>query len=165
MSLVIAQETGDKSAEASAFSNIGNIYNVRGDYESAMKCLNKSLFIQQKIGDKRGEGTTLNNIGGLCSAQGDSDKALEYLKKSLVVQQEIGDSAGLCLTLFNISQIYFQNDDSENAFTSWVMAYKIANNTGCKYILQLLEELAPQLGLPDGLDGWEQLSQQMGEGE
>jgi tetratricopeptide (TPR) repeat protein len=127
--------------------------------------LKRSLAIQQEIGDKSGEGTTLNNISALYHARGDYDTALDYLKRSLAIRQEIGDNAGLCATLFNMGHIYLQNEEVSNAVSSWVTVYRMAKPMNLAQALQALENLASQLGLPGGLDGWEQLSQQMGEGE
>ncbi|TLU88444.1 MAG: CHAT domain-containing protein [Chlorobium sp.] len=93
------------------------------------------------------------------------DTALDYLKRSLAIQQEIGDIAGLCATLFNMGHIYWQNDDQSNAVSSWITVYKMSKKMKLAQALQALESLAPQIGLPGGLSGWEQLSQQMGEGE
>ena len=93
------------------------------------------------------------------------DTALDYLKRSLAIQQEIGDSAGLCATLFNMGHIYLQNEEGPNAITSWVTVYRMAKPMNLAQVLQALENLALQLGLPGGLNGWEQLSQQMGEDE
>ena len=45
------------------------------------------------------------------------------------------------------------------------MVYRIAKSINLAQVLQALESLAVQLGLPGGLDGWDQLSTQMGEHE
>ena len=164
-SLAIQQEIGDKSGEGTTLNNISALYHARGDYDTALDYLKRSLAIRQEIGDKSGEGTTLNNISALYHACGDYDTALDYLKRSLAIQQEIGDSAGLCATLFNMGHIYLQNEEVSNAVSSWVTVYRMAKPMNLAQALQALESLAPQLGLPGGLDGWEQLSQQMGEGE
>jgi tetratricopeptide (TPR) repeat protein len=164
-SLAISQEIGDKSGEGTMLNNISQIYDARGDYDTALDYLKRSLAISQEIGDKSREGTTLNNISQIFKARGDYDTALDYLKRSLAIRQEIGDSAGLCATLFNMGHIYLQNEEGPNAITSWVTVYRMAKPMNLAQVLQALENLALQLGLQGGLDGWEQLSQQMGEGE
>ncbi len=107
----------------------------------------------------------IGNISALYHARGDYDTALDYLKRSLAIQQEIGDSAGLCATLFNMGHIYLKNEDLSNAVSAWVTVYRMAKPMNLAQVLQALESLAFGIGLPGGLDGWEQLSQQMGEGE
>ncbi len=165
MSLAISQEIGDKSGEGTTLNNISQIYDARGDYDTALEYLKISLAIRKEIGDRQGEGTTLNNISQIFKVQGDYEMAMDYLKRSLVIQREIGDLAGLCSTKFNMGHIYWQYDDPNNALSSWVTVYRMAKPMNLAQALQALESLAPQIGLPGGLDGWEQLSQQMGEGE
>ncbi len=149
---------------AEGFGQIGKQHHHIAQYDTALDYLKRSLAIRQEIGDKSGEGTTLNNISQIYDARGDYDTALDYLKRSLAIQQEIGDSAGLCATLFNMGHIYLQNEEVPNAITSWVTVYQMAKPMNLAQVLQALENLAPQIGLPGGLNGWEQLSQQMGEG-
>ena len=121
--------------------------------------------VVEEIGDKARVGGALNNISQIYDARGDYDTALDYLKRSLAIRQEIGDSAGLCATLFNMGHIYLQNEEVSNAVSSWVTVYRMAKPMNLAQVLQALESLASGIGLPGGLDGWEQLSQQMGEGE
>ncbi|NTV66733.1 MAG: tetratricopeptide repeat protein [Chlorobaculum sp.] len=162
-SLKIQQEIGDKSGEGTTLNNISALYHARGDYDTALDYLKRSLKIRQEIGDKSGEGTTLNNISQIFKARGDYDTALDYLKRSLKIRQEIGDKSGLCYTLFNMGHIHWQNDEQQDAVVAWFTVYRIAKAINLAEVLQALESLAAQLGLEGGLDGWEQLSRQMGE--
>jgi tetratricopeptide (TPR) repeat protein len=138
---------------------------ARGDYDTALDFLKKSLAIQQEIGDKSGEGTTLNNISQIYDARGDYDTALDFLKKSLAIRQEIGDVAGLCATLFNIGHIHLQNEEVAEAVQVWVTVYALAKKMNLAQALEALESLAGNLGLPGGLQGWEKLAQQMNAGK
>lgn len=57
--------------------------------------------------------------------------------------------------MFNIGHIYQQNNQTERALLSWIESYQIAKQIGYAQVLAALEELAEQLGLPNGLDDWE----------
>jgi hypothetical protein len=57
--------------------------------------------------------------------------------------------------------IHAQNDQMHEAVSVWVSSYVIAKQIGHNQILQTLAELAPQLSMPEGLEGWEQLAQRM----
>ena len=164
-SLAIKQEIGDKKGEGATLNNISQIYDARGEYDTALDYLKRSLAIKQEIGDKQGEGATLNNIGNIYHARGEYDTALDYLKQSLAIRQEIGDRAGLCSTLFNMGHIQRQNDDMPNALSSWVTVYRIASQINFAQALEALADLAPRLGLPEGLEGWEKLATQMDENQ
>ncbi|MEW6668705.1 MAG: tetratricopeptide repeat protein, partial [Thermodesulfobacteriota bacterium] len=86
-------------------NNISQIYDARGDYDTALKYLEQSLKIRREIGDKAGEGATLNNISQIYKARGDYDTALKYLEQSLKIRREIGDKAGTIPTLHNMAHI------------------------------------------------------------
>ena len=68
-------------------NNISQIHGARGDYETALEFLEKSLKIRREIGDKAGEGTTLNNMATAAHAKGDYETALEFLEKSLKITE------------------------------------------------------------------------------
>ena len=91
-------------------------------------------------------------------ARGDYDTALSYLKQSLAITQEIGDVAGLCATLLNIGHIHMQNEEFQQALSAWVQVYQLANPMQLIQALDALEHLADQLGLPDGMEGWDKLA-------
>ena len=158
-SLLIQQQIGDKKGEGNTLCNISSVYQARGGYDKALEFLQQSLLIQQQIGDKAGEGTTLNNISQIYDARGDYDKALDFLQQSLLIRKEIGDVSGLCATIFNIGHIHLQKEEFQEALSAWVTVYTLARPMGLAQALDALRNLAPQLGLPSGLDGWEMLAQ------
>jgi tetratricopeptide (TPR) repeat protein len=154
----------DPQTRADARGQTGKQYIHIGDYDTALSYLKQSLAIQQEIGDKSGEGATLNNISQIFKARGDYDTALSYLKQSLAITQEIGDVAGLCATLFNIGHIHLQNEEGHEALSAWLQVYRLAKPMQLTQALDALEHLADQLGLPDGMQAWEKLAEQIGEG-
>jgi len=164
-SLDISQEIGDRSSEGTVLNNISQIYEARGDYETALAYLQQSLAIRQQIGDKAGEGATLNNLSAIYRARGDYETALAYLQQSLAIRQQIGDVAGLCVTLYNLGHIYALNGNLQEAVSTWVAVYRLAKQINLSQALEALASLAPQLGLPEGLAGWEQLAKKISEQE
>ena len=60
-----------------------------------------------------------------------------------------------------MGHIYFQNKDVPNAILSWVTVYRMAIVMNLTQALGALENLANQLKLPGGLEGWEVLSKQV----
>lgn len=162
---LLEEHSQPDSTLASLLGNIAYLHNSLGNYDQALTYYQQSLAIRQEIGDKKGEGTTLNNISQIFKARGDYDTALDFLKKSLAIQQEIGDVAGLCATLFNMGHIHLQNKEVAEAVQAWVTVYGIAKKINLANVLQALEELAGNIGLEGGLQGWEMLVQQMGKSE
>ena len=162
-SLAIRREIGHKAGEGATLNNLSQIYAARGDYATALTYLEQSLAIQREIGDKAGEGTTLNNLSQIFKARGDYATALTYLEQSLAICREIGDIAGMCATLFNMGHIHAQNNDLSQALAAWVTVYQLAKPRNIANILDALKNLAEQIGLSDGLYGWERLASQMEE--
>jgi hypothetical protein len=60
-----------------------------------------------------------------------------------------------------MGHIFLQNEQQQEAVTAWVTVYRLAQPMGLAQVLQALEGLAGQLGLPGGLQGWEELSRRM----
>ena len=74
--------------------------------------------------------------------------------------QQVGDKAGLCVTLFNVGRIHIRNGQLQDAVGAWLEVYKIAKPMNLAQALQKLADLAPRLGMPEGLAGWEGLAQE-----
>ncbi|MCX5829777.1 MAG: tetratricopeptide repeat protein [Deltaproteobacteria bacterium] len=163
-SLTIVRQIGDKGSEGTTLNNISQIYYAQGDYETALTYLKQSLTIMQQIGDKQGEGATINNISQIYYAQADYETALTYLKQSLTIVRQIGDKQGMCAILINIGNIHAQKEQKEEAFSAWVTVYRTAKQMGLAQALRALEKLAPELGMPAGLAGWEELAQRLPKG-
>lgn len=160
-SLSISQQISDKAGEGTALNNISGIYYDQGDYATALIYLKQSLAIRQQIGDRVGEAATLNNLSQIYHNERDYKTALTYLQQALVIQQQLDDKVGLCATLFNIGRIHAQNNQIHEAVSAWVTVYLFAKQINYFQALQSLSKLAPQLGMPEGLDGWEQLARRM----
>src|SRR5205085_9868298 len=73
--------------------NVGDLYNLQGDYEQAAKYLNNALGTSEKSGNKRGEASALGGIAITFQSQGQYEKALEARKKALALFEEIGYKA------------------------------------------------------------------------
>lgn len=138
---------------------IASSLEMDGRLPEALEQCEKALKISMEIGDKAGEGTTLNNISLIHNTRGDYETALNYLEQSLAISQQIGDKAGLCATLFNMGHIHMRNGQLQDALGAWLEVYNIAKPMNLAKALHELAELAPQLGMPEGLEGWERLAQ------
>ncbi len=155
--LLQATELEENQEEGWFYVHAAWLLKYFGRLGTGLNLYKRALVIFEEIGDKAGEGTTLNNISQIFKAQGDYATALDYLKKSLAIQEEIGDKAGLCVTLFNMGHIHWTNNEQKEAMEKWLTSYKIAKAINYAQVLQALVNLAPQLGMAEGLEGWEGL--------
>ena len=159
--LTIAQEIGDRVGEGNAMGNLGNVYLTLGEVRRAIDYYEQRLEIARETNDRRGEGNTLGNLGTAYARLGEARRAIDYYKKRLKIAREISDKAGLCATFMNIGQIYVQNGQVQKARNAWVKAYILAKQMNLTQALQSLANLALKVGLPEGLEGWETLVQNM----
>lgn len=108
--LGIFRSLKERSDEAGALQNIGNVYNSLWESVSekrkALDYYNQSLSILKEIGDHNNEGAALSNTGLLCQSLGEYQKALDYYNQALSVQKALGDSNGEAITLLNIGSAY-----------------------------------------------------------
>lgn len=158
-SLAIQRAIDDQAGESATLNNISQIYHKRGDNGRALEYLQQSLAIARAIDDRAGEGAILNNIAGIYRTQ-DDEIALDYLQQSLAIQRAIGNIAGMCASLLNLGHIHAQKGEMDEAMGAWLTVYRLAKPMGLAQMLEALAQLAPQVGLPEGLKGWETLAQQ-----
>ena len=160
-SLTIRQQIDDKQGEGTALDNIGSIYQAQNDYETALSYFTQSLTIRQQLGDKQSEGMVLNNISHIYFVLGNYEMALPYIKQSLIISKQLDNKARLCEIFFNMGNMYMKNKQFQEAANSWVTSYVIAKQINNAEILQALMDLAPQIGLKEGLEDWERLVQDL----
>ena len=103
--LVIRKEIGDKGGEASAYGNLGTVFQSVGQYTKAEEYLQKALVIRKEIGDKGGEASDYGNLGTVFQSVGQYTKAEEYLQQALVIKKEIGDKAGVGVSYLNLGKL------------------------------------------------------------
>jgi hypothetical protein len=55
-----------------------------------------------------------------------------------------------------------QNEENQQALSAWVQVYRLAKPMQLAQALDALEQLADQLGLPGGMQGWDKLAEKTG---
>ncbi|MEX1003279.1 MAG: tetratricopeptide repeat protein [Crocinitomicaceae bacterium] len=91
---------------AGALSNIGYMYDEKGDLLHALEYYHKGLYLYERIQNKKGAARTLNNLGVIYSLVGDSSKAFDYHRRSLKAKSEMGDHKGVAMSFNNMGTIY-----------------------------------------------------------
>ena len=104
--LKIAEELGDKNAQAQNLGNIGKVYAEQKNYARALEFFSSTQKIQEELGDENGIARNLFNIGSLYFTTGKYKEAEYYMEKSLVIAENIGALDLLHLAEENISQLY-----------------------------------------------------------
>lgn len=158
-SLKIAREISDRLGESNICGNLGNVYRAQGKLSEAINFYEQGLEIAREVHNRRGEGNILGSLGIAYDRLGKADDALGCYKQRLEIACEIGDKEGVCSAMFNMGNLYMKNDQVEEAANMWADLYIFAKEMNFTQALQRLENLAPKVGLPTGLDSWKEFAQ------
>jgi non-specific serine/threonine protein kinase len=83
--------SADAAARAKAYTGLGAMEWLRGDYEQAIRWHEQGLALYRQVGDTRGIALSLDNIGIALVYQAEYERAVSYLEESRALAREIGD--------------------------------------------------------------------------
>lgn len=136
-SLTLARQFNDTLGVSNALGNLGVLFGIRGELDTALKYEEDALRFSQKISDRQGEGQSLGNLGIILAKKGDLDSALVLFGKGLRIQQDIADSVGVATQLANIGNAYLNKgtkEDLDSAAKYSQNALSIASAIDYKYV-------------------------------
>ena len=104
---------------ATAYNNIGEVYESQSDHDTALQYFQKALRIQQSIfGESHPDvAMSYNNIGVVYYDKEDYDTALQYYQKALEIQKAVlGEShPDVALSYNNIGGVYAYHNNYDTA--------------------------------------------------
>jgi tetratricopeptide (TPR) repeat protein len=118
--------------QAYVLGNLGNVYDIIGDFGKAIDYSGKALKIVRQIGDKRGEGTWLGNLGISYDSLGDYAKAIKHYSQALDIAKQIGDKQNESTWLGNLGNTNESLGDYAKAIENYTQALDIARQIGDK---------------------------------
>ncbi|MCD4817612.1 MAG: tetratricopeptide repeat protein [Candidatus Cloacimonetes bacterium] len=130
--LELAKKINDNNTRAIALSNIGEIYQILGDYDEGLQFYQKALKIYEINSDRKYEAECLNNIGIIHRKLSNYNKALECFLKSLQIWNEIENKKGIAATFNNIGLVHWNLGNYENALNFYLKSLKIKDKIGNK---------------------------------
>jgi hypothetical protein len=77
----------DLKNKGTTLNNISQIYDARGDYDTALRYLEQSLKIRKQIGDIAGEATTCFNMATIFAETGKIEKAIPLVERTVQIDQ------------------------------------------------------------------------------
>jgi len=107
--------------------NIGNICNIRGDYDNVEKHWNRSLEINLSTGNLYQQGKVLLNFGGFHFHKLNFETSIENYKKAEIIFYSLGDEFDRGLTESNLGEVYLFICEYEKAIVSLNSAIEIFN--------------------------------------
>jgi tetratricopeptide (TPR) repeat protein len=129
--LHIAEDKNFKELESMIINNIGIIFYVNGDLDSALEQFLKSNMISDQL--KKEDPTSLNNIGLVHWMQGDLDKSLDLFQQSMEINKKNHNFKEVSTQLNNIGLVYRDMNKLTTSLTWFEQSLKISKKINDKH--------------------------------
>ncbi|MCC6413898.1 MAG: tetratricopeptide repeat protein [Saprospiraceae bacterium] len=116
-SLSIYEELNDDPGRAIVFTNLGDTYKHKKDYDKAMFYLEKAENIRRELDDQPGLAETYNVINDVVFRKGNVEQSLEYIRKYYDIAVDIGDLKYQQRAFRDFSRAYAALGDFSRAYT------------------------------------------------
>jgi DNA-binding SARP family transcriptional activator len=100
-----AVRLGDRSGQARALTELGNLRRLTGDYPGADRSLQAALKLYREAGDKTGQARALTGLGIARRVSGDRRGADRSLRNALELYREAGDKPGQARALTELAEV------------------------------------------------------------
>jgi CHAT domain-containing protein len=124
----LAKRLRDNLTEASAFNNIGKLYNDAGDFQRALDSYLQALPLFADFPPQRA--ITLHNIGVAYNMLGEPERALDYFQQSLTISKTGADRNAESNTLADSGASYRLLSKYEEALNYFSQARAIQQKSG-----------------------------------
>ena len=113
--LLLSQQLGNKTFEASCLVNLGNSAVHAGEYVQARGFHEQALALHQELEDRPGVAVTLVNMGWAAKCVGDYVAARGFLRECLALRRELGDKYGMAMALGYLGEVAIEEQDYASA--------------------------------------------------
>jgi len=103
--LVLAEENGDKTAQALSSFWLGRTLSGLGEYEAAQTWLQKSTHLAEAAGDQRTLVAGWSKLGHIAEEQGRYEQARVYIEKAVILARQVGDDSETSSVVLNLAWV------------------------------------------------------------
>jgi tetratricopeptide (TPR) repeat protein len=128
--LAAAIELGEKAEIASAYTNIGEIYNSQGNITRGLEYLLKGFDLRNSLGNKVDLANSYSCLANVYLAQGDIAKALDHYEHALKLHESVNNQNGAARVLNSIGVIYKNQGETSKAMEYFLKSLRIHERTG-----------------------------------
>ncbi|MGW7615540.1 tetratricopeptide repeat protein [Streptomyces antimycoticus] len=114
------------NGQIKALNNIGEVYGLQGQQETAREYYERSLALVKRLGGRQELAILYNNLGNVCRDGNDVPQALGYFRMALENYEAICDRAGQVDSLVNLGIVYQEQEQYATAKDCLVRAHGIA---------------------------------------
>ncbi len=123
-----------------AYNNIGVLYEMNNDYDSALLFYTKGLKIVKEIKDSIGLPYSYNNLSMLYLLKNNFSKSKEFLDKSSQIRNSRNDLNGIAENYQLYGDLYAKQKKYDLAIDNYQKAYEIGVELDYPYICQVTQE-------------------------
>jgi sensor histidine kinase YesM len=121
----LSEKYNNKQQLAEALKNIGNIYDLKGNFVISESYHRKALAIFWEIKDTIGMANCYNNIGNVAKRNTNYVKSIEFLFKALELYEVKKDSSKIPISYVNIGLVFNRLKDYQKALSYLLKAADI----------------------------------------
>lgn len=125
----------DPALKSILFTNLGKVYELTHDLDSALLFYEQSLEIRKIHGSVRMIASSQYNIGNVLIKKGQYQQGVQYIETSLEKFSEISDDTGICINLIAMVEGLFYQGEKDQAIKVAMDAIALAgklNNASLK---------------------------------
>jgi serine phosphatase RsbU (regulator of sigma subunit) len=111
----LAKKLGFRKGLGRAYTNLGVVYIVTGNYPPALKYDSLAYTIYIEMADRKGQSRVLDNEGSIYDEEGNYAKSLECYFKALAIGKEDNDTDRIAATMANIGGVYDEEGEYATA--------------------------------------------------
>jgi tetratricopeptide (TPR) repeat protein/transcriptional regulator with XRE-family HTH domain len=130
---------GDRSGQAEALANLGDVRRLSGDYPGAARDLEQALDIYPDLSDRPGLAGALTYLGKARRLTGDYRSAARVLEQALDIYRDLGDRPGQADALTYLGAV------------RWATGNHLAASRALEEALDISRDLGDRLGQADAL--------------
>lgn len=120
----------DTAAIASAYNDLGMLYQSQALYERALEQYKTSLDFLTQQNNKQGIASSLGMLGALFMQSGNNDEALDYYQQAIEIYESEAMDSEKALTLAKMGEILIQKKEPDLALEYLSKALKINQTLG-----------------------------------
>jgi serine phosphatase RsbU (regulator of sigma subunit) len=124
-----------RRGEGNILVQIGNIDQIKGDFDSAEKNYNNALAILQKINDMKGVAVCYNNMGLIAQSRGNLNEAVSNYRRSLTISKTLSINSGTATSLFCIGSVMENRAEYDSALIFYHEAIGISEKINDKKLI------------------------------
>ncbi len=125
------EQQGNNEEASNQYFTIGKLFNLRAQFNNALKYLKKALVLFKQIGNKPGQSEVLDNMASVYYNLGQYNQTISVFKEALALKREIGDENGQAAIFSEISEAmgntYQYEGASENLLEALAIYQKLGN--------------------------------------